>query len=740
MQNVSSVLDAVTVFSKGALCSRVAQVKAESGRLPSRVKLVGLPLLLKTGSLRASVRKGPEGLVVRDVRPELDVVRASETDLPTEQKELEAAEEALARTEADLAVVTGDIDAVRRLEPTFLPPAKGAPPRPSSAPAILELASFVEASLETLHARLFQLQDVFKAQSEEVELRRQRIREASSSNQAQRIHVTRAAVVTLSDVASAEPVELFVEYVVMGAKWAPAYELDLGRGMDSGMLKLRANVVQRTGEDWNDVRLSLSTANLDRRADAPELKSLRIGRRQQTPARSGWREPPPGLDELFIDFDVAQRSRPATPVRSDPVAATRTMAGTLSNYDSLADAAVALGRSMPPPAPPRAAAPMPMAQAMPAPKSAPRGASRMKKARAQKQLSVDDAPDEAPMADFEEGAAPVEMARRSRAPTSEFALGEMASGGGGFGSDSDEGATDAAMEVDAAVLEYSALELPSPTASGRGKLQRRQGPLHHDLIVLQAVNVQVNVTSMIAVLQHQADAVLDAPLPKWSVVPRDAAAFFDYRYDVAARTSLASDGVWHSLPVFVADVAMQGEYLAVPSVEPRAFRTVKLTNKTPHALLQGPIDVRLGGEFLMTAPFPTIAPGATQRLGLGVEEAIKVSRNTRYDEATGGVFGGATVLTHGVDVEVANRLSHPVTLDVRERVPAIPPSEKDIKVEESEVRPVWSKPTALPGDVPVEGERSWRVQLKAGEKQKLTANVVVRIPASKMLQGGNRRG
>jgi hypothetical protein len=97
------------------------------------------------------------------------------------------------------------------------------------------------------------------------------------------------------------------------------------------------------------------------------------------------------------------------------------------------------------------------------------------------------------------------------------------------------------------------------------------------------------------------------------------------------------------------------------------------------------------------------------------------------------------MLTHGVDIEIANRLSHPITVDVRERVPAIPPGEKDIKVDETEVRPPWTKPAPLPGDAHVEGERSWKLQLKPGETQKLAANVVVKIPASKMLDGGNRR-
>jgi hypothetical protein len=72
-------------------------------------------------------------------------------------------------------------------------------------------------------------------------------------------------------------------------------------------------------------------------------------------------------------------------------------------------------------------------------------------------------------------------------------------------------------------------------------------------------------------------------------------------------------------------------------------------------------------------------------------------------------------------------------------VPVVPKDEKDIKVEEAEIKPGWRTPEILPGDAPVDGERSWRVTLQAGEKQALDATWVVRIPSSKMLQGGNRR-
>ena len=149
----------------------------------------------------------------------------------------------------------------------------------------------------------------------------------------------------------------------------------------------------------------------------------------------------------------------------------------------------------------------------------------------------------------------------------------------------------------------------------------------------------------------------------------------------------------------------------------------------------------MGDEFLMTTTMPAIPPGAnTERLGLGVEEAIKVARKTNFAETTGGFLGGSQVLKHELEVEVNNRLSTPAVMEIRERVPVPYPSEKDIKVEEAEVKPPWEKVEGAVDGVVMNGMRRWRLTVPAGGRTMLTAQLLVRIPADKMLVGGNRRG
>ena len=765
---IPSTLDAVTVYAEGALCTRLASVPSAEGRLPRQVRIEGLSLGLRPGSLRATVLQGPAGLQVRDIRPAFDVRLPPETDIPTAQHALEAAQDRMSTLAVASERVQRDIAALQKLKPSFPPRKKDEPlePREASLQAVLALAGFVDSELATLFERQIALEREYRDALEEVELCRRRLEEGSSAVRGQRARLHRAAVITLSDVGPVqEGARLALEYAVLGARWVPGYDLRMPRTLDGGTLRMRASILQRTGEDWTGVKLALSTAQLERRADVPELKALRIGRRQPPPARSGWREPPPGLDELFAGYDAIAPSEPSPspkerspvrefamppqgmlqeesfggapePVPAEVAAAPRRITQSVPSVGAskpmpprAGGVAVAAGPPPPaPPPPPPGAAP---SLAAPPPMAAPamkKSASLMRR-RASEEMSKD----------------------REYAPEAEESVASLDEGGyGGGGSDllgttgsfapvAPQGAV-SRVEPAADLLDYGGLRMaPASNPGERGRLRPHGDETIHQQLLMLGVHVHVDVFALVAHFEQQAEAVDQVPPPTWSVPPRQSTPQFDARFDVEARAEVPSDGVWHTVPVFSAPVGLSAEYVCVPSIEPRAFRTVKVENRTPHALLAGPVDVTLGEEFLMTSPLPTLAPGAVQRLGLGVEESLKVSRNTRFDEVAGGVFGGATVLIHHVKIELANRTSQRAAVEVLERVPAIPLSEKDIKVEETEIKPPWSRRALLAGETPVEGERAWKVVLQPGETQTLSATWSIRIPASKMLVGGNRR-
>jgi uncharacterized protein (TIGR02231 family) len=67
------------------------------------------------------------------------------------------------------------------------------------------------------------------------------------------------------------PAELELSYVVSDAGWSPAYDIRAGDMRRPLQVEYKAQVYQRTGEDWNQVRLRLSTGNPSLGGMKPEL-------------------------------------------------------------------------------------------------------------------------------------------------------------------------------------------------------------------------------------------------------------------------------------------------------------------------------------------------------------------------------------------------------------------------------------------------------------------------------------
>ncbi|WP_418961131.1 DUF4139 domain-containing protein [Streptomyces tritici] len=698
-----SGLDAVVVYAQGALCRRVARGTVPQG---GRVRVTGLPRSLDPGSLRARVVDGV-GVRVTEARVEVEAGPRADEDADELRREAERLRDEHAATQARRDRQLARIKEIAALQP--VPPGRKRedPPRATPVEAWLELADFVDERLAVLHAGLAELETTLRDLEHALDVAEDRLARASGNAPSAHVETAVRAVVALDGPAGAE-VALELEYGVPGAVWVPAYRLTYRQGDGAGRLVLRASVAQRTGEDWTGVRLALATADLRRRTDLPRLRSVRIGRRQPAPAPSGWREPPAGLADLFAGYEAAGPA-PAGPyvggaygggVASVGLADTTELVGGAADVPmppppmpvAAPPAAPAYGAPLPvpgaayggPPPPAPAAAAPPAVRARPAGGGRPGGRTRS-------------AEPQAP-------AGPAAPGMAAPSPPPEPVLGPPRPSG-------DE-------------LDYAALVLGGPN-EGAG----RRGLLFPD----------APFDPVSAEHRRRAEAVAGLALPGHAVRPRTSAGSFDHRYDAAARVDIPSDGVWHTVTVGEIPIGLRTEYLCVPSVEPTVYATLVLSNATDQALLAGPVEVSLDGDFLLTAALPTLAPGGVRRVGLGPAEGIRVTRRTHLNESTAGLRNNVTVLDHQVHVELANGLARPVTVEVRERVPVT--SEADVRIEE---RADWTKPR---DDSSAEhapehhspGTRLWRVELPAGGTAALDGGYEIRIPAGKALVGGNRR-
>ncbi|MFJ5927875.1 DUF4139 domain-containing protein [Kitasatospora sp. NPDC092948] len=685
-----SRLESVVVHAVGAVCRRRA-----SGVLPAdgRVRVAGLPQLAAEGSLRVRVLAG--GAQVVEARVEAAEHVREDDESPAWERELVelgTERDRLLERQERLDARIREVAALRPVPPQRR---RDEGLRRAPADAVLELAEFVDARLAVLHERAVELAQQVRLAEHAFDVAAVRARQRSSADRPGGVESSAQALVT---VRGAGPVELEVEYAVPGAVWVPTYRLAHRRGERSARLVLRASVAQRTGEDWSGVRLALSTADLARPSGLPRLSSLRIGRRQPVPAPSGWRAQPAGLEELFADWVGAQASKPAPEWPPAVSVAPMVAAAKPARPAGFAGAGAKRPRSMPAPVAPVAPSGPPPQGPPPAPGAPGPGAPAPVAATAFGGT--------APVAFAPVAFAPVAFASaafaseelRSAAP-----FADLAEPSGGPRPSTDQ-------------LDYAGMVLAGPQDADfrRGRLFPRGEPA-------------------VPESWQQAQAVRHLPLPAFAAWPRVSAGSFDHRFDAQAPADIPSDGVWHTVAVAELPVEVTTRYVCVPSVEEAVYAVLELANGTAHALLAGPVEVSVDGDFLATAALPTLAPGGVREVGLGRAEEVRVARHSEVRESTSGVLNSTTVLDHQVRIELVNRLPHDAPVEVRERVPVS--GDAEVRIEE---RPGWSPPDEPTAQLP-SSARIRRVVVPPGGSAELTGGYVIRIPAGRAVVGGNRR-
>jgi hypothetical protein len=578
-----------------------------------------------------------------------------------------------------------------------------------------------------------------------------RARRSSKARQAREHELRKAVVVSLGgarDTASRS--RLVIEYQVPGACWAPVYTVKLDDGMTGAALAARAVVAQNTGEDWTSVAMTLSTAEATAWTELPELASVRIGRAQARAPKIGWRPPPSGVDDLYSDWDRAFAGRVTivgVASMTTEVTTPVNMAGPRSGVqfdqeeefddtETLVDRKVAL--PPPPPAPQamtlRAPGGAPMQQAPMPVSAAPRSrAAGPMSAAAAGAAAVFAAPVAVAktLAAKKKGAPP---ARAGRDTEQMFGL-EMEKEAAPQEAD-ESGETRIGDEL----LRYGDLRMPAAGAPRRGHLvPAEKSAIYLELLVEQRVQVRFDVMTAIERARQRASEVANRLPPGCQLAWSDA---FDYAYPAAARVDVPSDGDFHSIPLADRKTGCEPRYVVVPRESTDVFRTASVENPLDAPLLPGPIDVYLRGDFLLTSRLETTAPRGRFTLGLGVEQAIKVARNTRFREEATGLMGGALLLHHHITVEIRNNLPRPAPIEVRERVPVTIENDDDVEVKLGQVSPAWEEWTPdkdSPGEAELKGGRRWRITVPAAGKQELRADYDVKISAKQELVGGNRR-
>lgn len=279
---LSSAVTAVTLYPQGATVMREVPFEMPAGQ--HRLILTDLPVTTPL----AAVRVGVEGATLGSVTARADFVPPREAE---KSAALVAAEADVERLEAELATAETAVRAIRaeaeaaRARIAFLEKlGDGEAVAQMDVAALRDLSAMIGE--ETLAAKRTALDAEEQARAADKAL--DDLREAlSAAREALAALVPEAeeraylAVSVASDAATSG--RLNVTYTIDRAGWTPVYDLRLDRASGDLTFERGAFIAQTTGENWEDVALTLSTARPSAQTVPSEVWPL--PRRIEDPAR-----------------------------------------------------------------------------------------------------------------------------------------------------------------------------------------------------------------------------------------------------------------------------------------------------------------------------------------------------------------------------------------------------------------------------------------------------------------------
>jgi uncharacterized protein (TIGR02231 family) len=271
---LESKIDQVTVFPDAAVVTRVASLDLAAGA--STLILRGLPVLLDPASIRvegtAEAAFAIGGIDVRatpgEARPVID---------PDLERRLKSLRDERESVQAQIGAAQGKKAMIERY-------AQASPEKLGIEAKPLEVDQW-KAAWDAIRAGLGDVNEELRtlsARSRELDADIAALERARP--QPPRPGAPKRDVAVAVEASAAVKGELRLSYRVAGAGWSPLYDARLDTGGEGRKPSLelvrRAQVQQRTGEDWGDVALAVSTVRVNRGAAAPDLAPLRVSFRE----------------------------------------------------------------------------------------------------------------------------------------------------------------------------------------------------------------------------------------------------------------------------------------------------------------------------------------------------------------------------------------------------------------------------------------------------------------------------
>jgi uncharacterized protein (TIGR02231 family) len=254
---VDSKITDVTVFLSRAQVTREIKTHIEAGK--TNLVVSGLTSQLDPRSIQVS---GKGNFIVLNVSHQQNYL--NEFNLPKNLKQLKDSLEDLQR---QLAIETSQKEILNKEEQMLLSNQKiGGANQNLTVSELKAMADFYRSRLsEILLARMKQDEKIKKLNEKIGKVQRQ-------LNEQNELYTRNTSEIVISvSSESSLSITMDLQYIVANAGWHAIYDLRAINTKNPVQLNYKGNVFQSTGEDWNNIKLKLSTANPNLGGLKPEL-------------------------------------------------------------------------------------------------------------------------------------------------------------------------------------------------------------------------------------------------------------------------------------------------------------------------------------------------------------------------------------------------------------------------------------------------------------------------------------
>ena len=265
---VEGRVSAVTLYRGQAQVTRTVPIEGAAGRL--EVVVSKLPEQIVPNSLFA---EGGDGVEIRAVRYRTRAVgEEPREEVRKLDDEILAVQQDLDLTTKRQALLVKRTEYLAKLEGFVAPTAQSDLTKGVlDAEALERLTTFSFSQLETIAQEEVELAKQARTLNERLALlNRQRNEITAGASQ-----TVREAVLFLQKQGAA-PAELRLSYLVNQCGWSPSYVMRAGADRKEVQVEYSALIQQLSGEDWNDVELTLSTASPTLSAAGPGMAPLHV--------------------------------------------------------------------------------------------------------------------------------------------------------------------------------------------------------------------------------------------------------------------------------------------------------------------------------------------------------------------------------------------------------------------------------------------------------------------------------